>query len=89
MASIGVDSARLAWLGRESERQADGVASAAPAVSGGFGATSAAVRMLHRDVDGAAQQIAGRLRSTGETVSNIGREFAVTEATNEDLLYEV
>lgn len=89
MGVISVEAASLAWLDTECERLAGTVMSAAPAVSGGFGATSAAVRALDSDVDDAARRIAGRLQSTGETTSNAGREFAVTEAFNEDLLYEV
>ena len=89
MGVISVDGASLAWLGAESERLAGTGVSRAPAVSGGFGATSAAVRALHSDVDDAARLIAVRLRSTGERMSNVGREFTVTEAINEDLIYEV
>jgi hypothetical protein len=86
---ISVDSASLAWLSAECERLAGRVVSAAPAVSGGFGATSKAVRRLHREVDEAAGRIASRLRSTGKTVSSAADGFAATEAINEDLLHAV
>jgi len=86
---ISVDSLSLAWLGAESERLAGRVVSAAPAVSGGFGATSAAVEALHHVVDNAARRIAGRLQLTGGKVSNVSRGFAATEAINKDLIYEV
>jgi hypothetical protein len=86
---ISVDSAGLAWLGAQSEHLAGTVVSAAPAVSGGFGATSAAVRGLHSDVDEAARRIAGRLLSTGGKVSNAAHGFAAAEAVNEDLIYGV
>jgi len=86
---ISVDSRSLAWLGAESEHLAGTVALAAPAVSGGFSATSAAVEALHRDVDETALRIADRLQATGEKVSNAARGFAATEAINEDLIYEI
>ncbi len=86
---IRVDDASLGSLGAECERLAGTVVSGAPPVSGGFSATSAAVRALHSDVDGAAQRIAGRLRSTRGLVSSAAHGFAATEAINEDLLYEV
>jgi hypothetical protein len=86
---ISVEAVGLAWLGAESERLAGTVVSAAPAVTGGFGATSAAVRALHTDVDEAARRIADRLLSTGEKVSNAARTFAAAEAVNEDLVYGV
>ena len=89
MGVISVDGTSLAWLGAESEHLAGTVVSAAPAVSGGFSATSAAVRALHGDVDEAARRIAVRLQSTGEQVSNAARGFAVTEAINEDLIYAI
>jgi hypothetical protein len=86
---ISVEATSLAWLGTQCDRLADTVVSATPAVSGGFGATSAAVRALHSGVDEAARRIAGRLRSTGDKVSTAGGEFAVTEAANENVLYAV
>lgn len=90
MGIISVESAGLAWLGAECERQANGVGNcAAPAVGGGLRATSAAVRALHSDVDDTARRISARLRSTGEAASNAASGFAAAEATNEDLLYEV
>ncbi len=85
---ISVESTSLACLGAECDRLAGSVIPAASAVKGGFVATSAAVRALHSEVDGAARRIASRLRTTGETVSDVGRHFASTEATNEDLLHE-
>ncbi len=87
MAVISVDSGNLAWLGTECERLAGTVVSTAPTVSGGFGATSAGVQTLHCDVDGAARRIASRLRSTGDTVSSAGRDFAVTGDEHEDDVY--
>jgi hypothetical protein len=84
---ISVDSASLVWLGAESERLAGASLSGAPTVSGGFAATSAAVRTLHSDVEEAGERIAGRLRSTGDTVSRAAHGFAGTETINEDLLY--
>ena len=89
MGVISVDSASLAWLGAESEHLASRVVSAAPAVGGGFIATSAAVEAIHREVDKAARRIADRLQLTGEKVSNAARGFAATEAINKDLIYEV
>ena len=89
MGAISVDSSSLAWLGTKSEHLAGTVVVAAPAVSGGFSATSAAVRALHSDLDNAARRIAGRLQSTGEMVSNAARGFVATEAINEDLIYEI
>jgi uncharacterized Ntn-hydrolase superfamily protein len=86
---ISADSSSLAWLGSECDRLAGTVVSAAPAVSGGFRATSAAVQAVHSEVEWAAQRIADRLRSTGEKMSGAGRAFAAAEATNEDLLDEV
>jgi hypothetical protein len=86
---ISVDNASLAWLGAESEHLAGTVVSAVPGVSGGFSATSAAVRELHRDVDEATRRIASRLQSNGEMVSNTARRFAGTEAINENLIYGV
>ncbi len=71
MGVISVEAASLAWLGTECERLGGTLVSAAPAVSGGFGATSAAVRALNDDVDDAARRIANLLQSTGETVSNV------------------
>jgi hypothetical protein len=86
---IRVDDASLGSLGAECERLAGTVVSGAPAVSGGFSATSAAVLALHSDVGDAARRIAGRLRSTGGLVSSAAHRFAASEATNDDLLYEV
>lgn len=86
---ISVDSTSLTWLGAESDRLAGSVISAPPAVSGGFRATSAAVRAIHEEVDGVGRRVADRLRATGEAVVGTGRDFSAAEATNEDLLYEV
>ena len=72
MGVISVDSSSLAWLGADSERLARTVVSAAPGVSGGFSATSAAVQALHREVDNAARRIAVRLQLTGLFLAEIG-----------------
>ncbi|WP_123029386.1 hypothetical protein [Mycolicibacterium stellerae] len=89
MGMIGVDSASLGSLGAECECRAGAGVSSAPAVSGGFGATAAAVRALHSDIDEAARLIADRLQLTGGMVSSAARGFAAAEAANEDMLYEV
>lgn len=89
MGVIRVDQSRLAWLASECEQLGDSVASTPPAVSGGFGATSTAVRALHGDISRAASLISGRLRSTGEKVSQVARSFTESETANEDLLDEV
>ncbi|HKV19754.1 MAG TPA: hypothetical protein VJR50_12025 [Mycobacterium sp.] len=86
MGVISVDSSGLAWLGVECERFAESAVSASPGVSGGLGATSAAVRALHAEVDAAARRIGDRLRSTGEAASTAGGTFALTEAANEVVL---
>jgi hypothetical protein len=87
---ISVDSAGLAWLGARCERQANAIGDcAAPAVHGGLAATAAAVQALHSDVAVASRRIADRLQSTGEAALGAASAFAATEASNEDLIYEV
>lgn len=84
MGIISVDSAGLAWLGTECDKRAAVVIGgcAAPAVSGGLWATSAAVRAVHGDVGEATQLIAARLRSTGQEASSAATRFATTEVHN-------
>ena len=84
MGIISVDSAGLAWLGTECDKRAAVVIGgcAAPAVSGGLWATSAAVRAVHGDVGEATQLIADRLRSTGQKRRPCGDRLAATEVHN-------
>jgi hypothetical protein len=87
--AISVDAQSLAWVGTQCDRLAGAAVSGAPPVSGGFSATAAAVQALHGDVDSAARRITSRLRSTGDKVSTAGDEFAVAEAANENVLFEI
>ncbi|GFG51054.1 hypothetical protein CQY20_33365 [Mycolicibacterium agri] len=84
---IDVDGTGLAWLGASCEQRADAIAKqSAPAVNGGFAATTAAVRALHDDADAAAGRIAERVRSTGQRVAAAGSQFAATETDSSDLV---
>jgi hypothetical protein len=68
---IRVDPAGLETLASSCEAQAAAVRGTAgvPEVGGGFQATSAAVRLVHADVDTAAHTIAGRLDATAAATS--------------------
>jgi hypothetical protein len=81
---IRVDPAGLTELSASCEAQAVAVRGTAgiPHVGNGFQATSAAVKVVHADVDTAAQLIAGRLDATAGGVTAAIAAYDETDSSS-------
>jgi hypothetical protein len=81
---IRVDPVGLATLTSSCEAQAAAVRGTAgiPEVGSGFQATSAAVRLVHADVDTAAHVIAGRLDATATAATSAVTGYDQTDISS-------
>jgi len=81
---IRVDPAGLETLASSCEAQAAAVRGTAgvPEVGGGFQATSAAVRLVHADVDTAVHTIAGRLDATAAAATSAATGYDQTDISS-------
>lgn len=84
MGNVWVSAAGLHALTTVFDEQAAEVAptGAVPPVSGGFAASAAAVRSVHRGVERAAATVADRLRATGALVDTARAGYVGTDAAN-------
>lgn len=81
---IRVDPAGLAALASSCDAQAAAVRGTAgiPQVGSGFQATSAAVKLVHADVDTAAHMIAGRLDGTAAAATSAATGYDQTDISS-------